>query len=185
VPFAAHGFLAVGDRLTLGVVVVEGVATPGHSHGHLSFYLPGERLLIAGDHVLPHITPNLSPDLLDPTFRPLKSYLASLERVACLPVDRVYPSHGRPFEDLRGRVAQIQGHHEERKGLTFAALAQGPRTAAEVSQSLFGPALPPFDRHLALNETYVHLGELEAEGQILREQDKGLTRFRRRPGGEA
>jgi glyoxylase-like metal-dependent hydrolase (beta-lactamase superfamily II) len=185
VPFAAQGFLADGDRLTLGGRVVEVVATPGHSHGHLSFYLPGERLLIAGDHVLPHITPNLSPDLLDPAFRPLKSYLASLERVACLPVERVFPSHGRPFEDLRGRVAQIRDHHRERKGLTFAALAQGARTAAEVSQSLFGPALPPFDRHLALNETYVHLVELEAEGQILREQDRGLTRFRRCPGGSA
>ena len=178
-PFAATGFLADGESLTLGGRTLRVLATPGHSQGHLSFYLPTERLLIAGDHVLPRITPNLSPDLTDFAFRPLKSYLESLEKAASFPVERVYPAHGRPFADLKGRVAEIREHHAERKGVALAALARGPRTAAEVSSFIFNLDLSPFDRHLALNETYVHLVELEAEGTVQREKIDGLDRFRK------
>jgi glyoxylase-like metal-dependent hydrolase (beta-lactamase superfamily II) len=177
--FTATGTLSGGERLSLGGRVMEVVSTPGHSRGHLSFYLPRERVLIAGDHVLPHITPNLSPDLIDPAFRPLESFLKSLERVASLSVERVYPAHGRPFDDLRGRVAEIREHHRERKALALAALAERPKTAAEVSRFIFGPDLPPFDRYLALSESYVHLIELAAEGVIRQEKNDGLSTFRR------
>ncbi len=90
-PFSAAGILTDGDRLTVGGRAVEVIATPGHSRGHISFHLPEERFLIAGDHILPHITPNLSPDLIAPDFHPLESFLSSLARVEDLPVQ-----HGMP-----------------------------------------------------------------------------------------
>jgi glyoxylase-like metal-dependent hydrolase (beta-lactamase superfamily II) len=34
------------------------LSTPGHSPGHCSFLLPTEGILISGDFVLSHITPN-------------------------------------------------------------------------------------------------------------------------------
>ena len=179
-PFNATGSLSGGDRLTVGGRSLEVVSTPGHSRGHLSFYLSQERFLIAGDHVLPRITPNLSPDLIDPSFRPLACFLGSLERVASLFVEMVCPAHGHPFPDLKGRVAEIREHHRERKGLALAAVAgEKPRTAAEVSVTIFGPDLPPFDRYLAVSESYVHLIELAIEGSIRQEKTAGLNCFRR------
>ncbi len=178
-PFNATGILSGGDSLTVGGRTMEVLATPGHSRGHLSFYLPAERLFIAGDHVLPHITPNLSPDLLDPAFRPLQSFLASLEQVASLPVEMVYPAHGQPFPDLKDRVAEMEKHHHERKGIALEALAERPKTATEVSRFIFGSDLPPFDRYLAVSESYVHLIELAAEGAIRQEQGNGLRIFHR------
>ena len=176
-PFTPAGILADGQTLTVGGRFMQVIPTPGHSRGHISLYLPKERLLIAGDHVLPHITPNLSPDPLDPGFRPLKSFLDSLKRVGELPVEMVYPAHGDPFPDLGGRIAQMQEHHRERKGLARAALAAGPKTAEGVSRFIFGAALPPFDRLLALNESFVHLIELEAESEVNRETRDGLCYF--------
>ncbi|MBN2437320.1 MAG: MBL fold metallo-hydrolase [Deltaproteobacteria bacterium] len=178
-PFSAAGFLTDGDRLTVGGRRVEVIATPGHSRGHISFHLPEERFLIAGDHILPHITPNLSPDLIAPDFHPLESFLSSLSRVGDLPVRRVCPAHGRPFSDLKGRISEMREHHRERSERALRALAEGPRNCGEVSRFIFGENLSPFDRLLALNETYVHLIRLERETLICREKRNGVCLFSR------
>jgi len=167
-PFQADAYLKDGLEVTAGDKTVRVVATPGHTRGHCSFFIPEDGILVAGDNVLPHITPNLSIDLLSPEFRPLKSFIESLEKVSRLPVDTVYPAHGLPFQDLRGRVEEIKAHHRERKALMLRALEGRPKTATGVSLVVFGNDLPEFDRLLALNETYVHLLELEHEGVIRR-----------------
>jgi glyoxylase-like metal-dependent hydrolase (beta-lactamase superfamily II) len=176
-PFSAAGLLADGDQLTAGGRSVEVIATPGHSRGHISFHLPEEHFLIAGDHILPHITPNLSPDLIAPGFYPLENFLSSLARVKDLPVRMVWPAHGRHFSDLKERIAEMREHHRERSDLALRALAEGPRNCSEVSRFVFGEDLPFFDRFLALNETYVHLLQMEQEGLIRREMHNGLCRF--------
>lgn len=178
-PFTATGILADGDRLNVGGRVVETIATPGHSRGHISFHLPEERFLIAGDHILPHITPNLSPDLMAPAFHPLESFLASLARVEELPVATVCPAHGRPFSDLKRRVAGMREHHRDRSKLALQAVTEGERTSRDVSRFIFGDDLPPFDRLLALNETFVHLVELERGSSIRRKMRDGLCLFER------
>ena len=178
-PFTATGILADGDQLNVGGRVVEIIATPGHSRGHISFHLPEERFLIAGDHILPHITPNLSPDLMVPDFHPLESFLASLVRVEDLPVATVCPAHGRPFSDLKRRVAGMREHHRDRSKLALQALAEGERTSGDVSRFIFGDDLPPFDRLLALNETFVHLVELERSAAIRRKMRDGICLFER------
>jgi glyoxylase-like metal-dependent hydrolase (beta-lactamase superfamily II) len=176
-PFCAAGIIADGDQLTVGGRAVEVIGTPGHSRGHISLYLPEERFLIAGDHILPHITPNLSPDLTNPAFRPLESFLSSLARVEELPVSMVCPAHGRPFSDLTGRIAAMREHHRERSGLALQALTEEPKSSREVSRVIFGEIQSPFDRLLALNETYVHLIQLEKESLIRREMRDGLCYF--------
>jgi glyoxylase-like metal-dependent hydrolase (beta-lactamase superfamily II) len=178
-PFTAAGTLADGDRLDVGGRSVEIIATPGHSRGHISFHLPEERFLIAGDHILPHITPNLSPDLMTPAFHPLESFLASLARIEELPVAMVCPAHGRPFPDLKGRVAGMREHHRDRSALALQALTEGERTSGDVSRFIFGDDLPPFDRLLALNETFVHLIELEQTSLIRRKMRDGICLFER------
>jgi len=173
-PFKADTFLNDGDVLSVDGKSVKVLATPGHTRGHFSFFIPEEGILLGGDHILPHITPNLSPDLLSPEFRPLKSFMESLEKIGKLPVREVFPAHGPSFTDLRARVEEIRVHHNERKALTLKALQARPKTTAEVSVDIFGSDLPEFDKLLALNETYVHLVELEDESTIRRYR-KGET----------
>lgn len=55
----------------------EWIHTPGHSPGHVVLHHPARRLLIAGDHVLPRISPNIGADLY--VEDPLSDYL---ERVS-------------------------------------------------------------------------------------------------------
>jgi glyoxylase-like metal-dependent hydrolase (beta-lactamase superfamily II) len=159
-----YGCQAVGDKK------FEIIPAPGHTRGQICFFFRNEGILLSGDHVLPHITPNLSPDPYHPDFRPLHSFLSSLGKIKDLPVIKVYPAHGEPFADLKGRIEEIEEHHRERKGLIFDSLKEGARTAHQVSRDIFGNNLPDFDQFLAVNETYSHLVELMEERLVNLEQ---------------
>lgn len=150
----------------------EAIPTPGHANGHNCFYFRDENILLSGDHVLPDITPNLSPDLFDSDFRPLDAFLSSLDRVKRLPVEKVCPAHGAPFSDLSGRVNEIKEHHMERKGLVLDAIRKGRKTTFQISLDIFGEDLSEFDKFLAINETYVHILELLKEDRVREESDE-------------
>ncbi len=176
-PFRADRFLKDGEEIAAGGKTVRVLSTPGHTRGHCSFFLAEDGILIAGDNILPHITPNLSPDLLALAFRPLKSFMDSLAKVRSLPVREVFPAHGSSFPDLNARVEEIIAHHRERKTLMLDAVKGRPKTTFEISLDIFGRDLPEFDKILALQETYVHLLELEDEGVIRRCREGEAFRF--------
>jgi glyoxylase-like metal-dependent hydrolase (beta-lactamase superfamily II) len=145
------------------------ILTPGHSPGHVVVYHPERRILIAGDHVLPRISPNIGADLY--AADPLTDYVASLRRLRELPVDLVLPSHGEPFTGFAGRIDDILAHHEERGGRVLEVLDQ-PRSAYDVTRAVFGD-LPPGNLLHAYRETLAHLVYLEREGAIRRMRVEG------------
>ena len=171
-PFQSDRCFQADSRQMVGDTAIQAIATPGHTRDHVSFYFSKEGILLSGDHVLPEITPNLSPDLFAPDFRPLRSFLDSLSRIQTLPARKVYPAHGDPFSNLAERIEEIKSHHDIRKGLAYESVTRGPRTTFEVSRDIFGNDLPDFDKFLALNETYVHLVELVHEGAIKEQRNK-------------
>ena len=76
-----------GDQIDLGGRTLEVLHTPGHSPGHMCFFERGTGFLFTGDLVykdeLFAYYPSTDPE----------AYLASMERVASLPVRRVFPAH--------------------------------------------------------------------------------------------
>jgi glyoxylase-like metal-dependent hydrolase (beta-lactamase superfamily II) len=168
----AYGCQTVGDK------EFQVIPAPGHTRGQVCFFFRKEGILLSGDHVLPQITPNLSPDPYCPTFRPLHSFIESLQEMKNLSVRRIYPAHGDPFVDLKGRIEEIKEHHSERKCLIFNSVEGGAKTAYQVSQDIFGKNLPEFDQFLAVNETYSHLMELQEEGVVSQEQTEHFLVYR-------
>ena len=83
----------------------------------------------------------------------------------------VYPAHGRPFSNLSARVEEIKAHHQERKKRILESAKVRPKTVFEISGDIFETSLPDFDVFLAINETFVHLIELESESLVDRELD--------------
>lgn len=79
--------LSDGDVIDLGGRRVEVLHTPGHSPGHLCFWEPATGYLFTGDLVYKDVLFAYYPST-DP-----EAYLASLEKVAALPVKRVFPAH--------------------------------------------------------------------------------------------
>jgi glyoxylase-like metal-dependent hydrolase (beta-lactamase superfamily II) len=147
---------------------------PGHADGHLCLLRDG--ILVAGDHLLPRITPTIG---LYPRSRPdpLGDYLASLERTVEVAPRLALPGHGEPIADPAGRARELIDHHAERLDAVAAAVAGGPRTAYEVSVAVFGDDLGPSDRRFAVAEALAHLEHLRLDGRVARASDDGCVSY--------
>ena len=162
-------------RVALDTLTLDAVHTPGHTRGHLVFHAADRRLLFAGDHVLPHITPSIGFEPARPPF-PLRDYLTSLERVLTLPDAALLPAHGPAGGSTHARVHALLAHHEVRLADTRAAVAAGAGVALDVARALRWTrreraydALHLFDRMLAVLETAAHLDVLVLRGELVRD----------------
>ncbi|MCM1150323.1 MAG: MBL fold metallo-hydrolase [Butyricicoccus sp.] len=79
--------LSDGDMIELGGRGIEVLHTPGHSPGHMCFREKERGYLFTGDLVYRDVLFAYYPST-DP-----EAYLDSLERIAALPVKRVFPAH--------------------------------------------------------------------------------------------
>jgi glyoxylase-like metal-dependent hydrolase (beta-lactamase superfamily II) len=169
--------LADEDELTIGEYSFTVVATPGHTPGHLCLYEPSHKLLLSGDHVLGDITPNISVWRDDDDS--LGSYLESLDKVAALDVDLVLPGHRSSFTDLRGRVAELKLHHQNRIDEVLAAIDAGSRTVYEIAARMTWDivadswdAFPVVQKWFAVSEAASHLRYLERRGEVSAEMSE-------------
>jgi glyoxylase-like metal-dependent hydrolase (beta-lactamase superfamily II) len=161
-----------GDKPEVPGWDLTAIWTPGHSPGHLCFYVPDHRLMLSGDHVLPRITPNISYHPQAGT-NPLADFLASLEKVAAYDVEEVLPAHEYRFADLKGRVAGLTAHHQARFDEVVAAIRDGVTTtwglAGRMTWSRPWDQIQGFMRRAAIGETLAHLHYLETIG-VVREE---------------
>lgn len=79
--------LTDNNSIDIGGREIKALHTPGHSPGHLCFWEKDRGYLFTGDLVYKDILFAYYPST-DP-----EAYLASLERIAALPVKRVFPAH--------------------------------------------------------------------------------------------
>lgn len=87
---SADGHLADGQKLSIGAIEVEVIHTPGHSPGHVMFYIPAEKILIGGDLIIMGAVGRT--DLPDADFGTLQE---SIRRVMKLPDDtQLLGGHG-------------------------------------------------------------------------------------------
>ncbi len=155
---------ADGELLDLGGREMRVRWTPGHTDHHAVLVDEAEGVLFAGDHVLPRITPNVG---LYPYSRedPLGDFVGALRAMRDLPVRRVLPAHGEPFDDLGGRIDELLVHHAARLDATIAATL-GERDAYSVCQALFPVLRSAHEERFALAETLAHLRHLERCGRM-------------------
>ena len=137
----------------------------GHADGHIVLLRDG--VMIAGDVILDGITPAIG---LYPNSRPdpLGDYFETLGRVEELAPRIAYAGHKTPVSDPARRAGEIRAHHVERLDHTAASLGPEPRSAYEVSLSLFGADLSTTLRRFATAEALAHLERLVREGRAAR-----------------
>lgn len=169
-----------GEELTIGGVRWRVLVGGGHSPEHACLYAPERKLFVAGDQVLPHITPNVSIWPSEPAEDPLTDFVATLEALRTLPDDVLaLPSHGRPFFGLRRRCDELALHHRARLAAVLAACEE-PRTAHEVMGVLFDRALDPHQTTFAAGEALAHLNHLVMQGELRRVRPaRGPDRYAR------
>ena len=157
-----------GDAVTMGQREWRVITSGGHSPEHASFYCEKDRILIAGDQILSHITPSVIVPLAQPDANPMKEYLDSLDRFESLPSDTlVLPSHGVPFRALHTRLAQLREHHQARLD-DVASIVTGKTSAFAIAQEVFPRVLYDNPRQ-AFGESLAHLNMLASMGRLTRD----------------
>lgn len=173
--------LADGDVVPADGTEVAVIAAEGHAPGERLFAYDagGKRHVLVGDHVLAHITPN---PLLQPPDEPggerprvLPRYNASLERLRERPIDLLRTGHGDDVPAPAERIDEILAAHEQRTA-NVLDLLEGPTTAVEVMEGLFGD-LPLTEYFPAMSEALGHLDVLAARGAVERRERDGTTAF--------
>jgi glyoxylase-like metal-dependent hydrolase (beta-lactamase superfamily II) len=152
----------------------------GHAPEHACLHCAELDLFIAGDQVLPKISPNISVWPNEPDGNPLARYLESLETLRReVPADvLVLPSHNLPFYGIDTRIDQLARHHAERLAELEAACAT-PRTAMEIVPLLFRRKLDTQQLGFAIGEALAHLHYLVDAGRLTRgERADGVYLFR-------
>lgn len=168
--------LADGSRLQLRDRTFEVQHRPGHSPSDTVFWDAERRLLLGGDHLIGHISSNplitrpLEDDgsaADDETQRPqaLRSYLASLSATRELPARYVLPGHGQPVTDHRALIDERFGMTQRRARKIHGFLADGPLTAHELAQRMWGNVAVT-QAFLTLSEVLGHLDLLCGEGKV-------------------
>ena len=171
-----------GDVIDIGDFHFQCVATPGHSPGHTCLYEANKKILVAGDHILFDITPNIAYWLeMEDT---LGEYLASLEKVKKLDVELVLTGHRRLVHDLQGRIKELQEHHHARLQEVLVALGDGEKDILQIAPHISWDItaetweeFPPPQKWFAFGETMAHVKYLEARGKVSCKSKNGIIKY--------
>jgi glyoxylase-like metal-dependent hydrolase (beta-lactamase superfamily II) len=172
-----------GDELTLRDRTVRALHRPGHSPSDTVFFDERRQILVAGDHLLAHISSNplLSRPLEEPAAdagRPhaLIDYIASMRATREIPARLVLGGHGPPVTDHVSLIDERFRMHERRARKLQGLLEPGPATAFDLATRMWGNVAVT-QAMLTISEVIGHLDLLIADGTVREDAGGEVTRF--------
>jgi glyoxylase-like metal-dependent hydrolase (beta-lactamase superfamily II) len=169
-----------GEHLTFGDRKLLILHRPGHSPSDTIFWDEQRGILIAGDHLLAHISSNplvsrpLSGDQEEEP-QALLSYIESMRATRELPLELVLPGHGEPITEHRELIDERLRMHDRRARKLHRLLSSRPMTAYELALEMWGN-IAVTQAYLTISEVLGHMGLLEQEG-LVRRLSEEVVRF--------
>jgi glyoxylase-like metal-dependent hydrolase (beta-lactamase superfamily II) len=171
-----------GDELAFRDRTLRVRHTPGHSPSDTIFWDAEREILIAGDHLLAHISSNplvsrpLSGDPDQPRPRALLQYIDSMRSTRELPARLVLPGHGDPILDHVELIDDRLRMHRRRAARIHQLVDARPLTAYEIALQMWGNVAVT-QAYLTLSEVLGHLDLLVEAGQAVERERDGVAVF--------
>jgi len=167
--------LADGESIDLGDITLETIHTPGHTPGHLAFFIPEHELLFAGDIDLTPFGPFYGHDFAD-----ISDFLSSIEKLGQIEAKMVVSGHAGPFNgDLPERFKAYGEIIHSRDRLLLEKLSRPKSVEDFKGRHLFYKTYPDFPdliRWFELVHIEKHLSRLESMGKVRQENDRWIKR---------
>lgn len=143
----------------------------GHSPEHACLLDEDAGVFVAGDQVLPRISPNVSLGITEPAADPLGEWFAAIAKLKReVPAGVLtLPGHGDPFLGLHVRLDAMDREHRERLDELEVFVKAEPRRVTDCFGRLFRRAISDDMLGMATGEALAHLRRLEVEGRAVRE----------------
>ena len=172
--------LADGEVIGLAGRRLEALHRPGHSPSDTVFWDAERRILLAGDHLIAHISSNplISRPLDGSEQRPqaLVTYIESLRKTREMPAEIVLAGHGEPITDHTELIDARFAAHDRRKEKIFKLIEERPRTGYELAQAIWGNVAVT-QAFLTLSEVIGHADILVNEGRVREADDGNVIRY--------
>jgi glyoxylase-like metal-dependent hydrolase (beta-lactamase superfamily II) len=179
-----------GDALELRDRTLRVFHRPGHSPSDTVFWDDDRRILLAGDHLLAHISSNplisrpLSASADASTIGPgndqrpraLITYMDSLRKTRELPTELVLGGHGDPVVDHATLIGERFRMHDRRARKMLRMLDAGPLTAYEIALQMWGNVAVT-QAYLTLSEVLGHVDLLLRDSQAREHEREDVIRF--------
>jgi glyoxylase-like metal-dependent hydrolase (beta-lactamase superfamily II) len=145
----------------------------GHAPDHATLWCQDAPLVLAGDQLLPSISPNLGVYPTEPMADPVAEWLESCARFETMAREDhlVLPGHKLPYHGLPARLAQLSDNHHGALARLREHLRAEPRTAVDCFAPLFKRQIDEATYGLAMVEAVAHLNHLYHLGEVTREMD--------------
>lgn len=137
--YAPDQVLADGETVNLAGIILESVATPGHTANHLAFSLADEPILISGDHVMAWST-----SIVAPPDGSMRDYMRSLDRLLTRDETVYLPGHGTVLTNAPDYVEHLKQHRLARESAVLQQLGTGSKTVRDIVTAVYSgldPAL--------------------------------------------
>jgi glyoxylase-like metal-dependent hydrolase (beta-lactamase superfamily II) len=158
---------------------------PGHSPSDTIFFDRESHELIAGDHLIGHISSNpliaqplggLSGEPGSGRPRALLMYLESLKLTREMPIETVHPGHGGSFDRHAELIDERFQMHERRARKFGDLIAEQPRSAYDIAQAVWGNVAVT-QAYLTLSEVLGHVDMLIERGEVVEIERGGVVQF--------
>ncbi len=154
------GYQRINDNQYIGIGGREWRAIIGHGHApeHVCLHCPELKLIIAGDQILPRITPNVSVQPSEPNANPLREWIDSCSRFRELlpPNLLVLPAHESLYEGVHERLTELIDWHEVALEKLYD-MCREPKRAVDVFPALFKSQITDMSYFPATGESLAHL----------------------------
>lgn len=159
-----------GDQITMGGRLWDVHIGNGHAPEHATFWCRDDNLVIAGDQILPSISPNVGVYATEPMADPIGEWLEACERLSGLAREDhlVLGGHKLPFTGLPKRMEQLITNHHGALARLMAYIDE-PKSASECFPPLFKRKIGEGEYGLALVEAVAHLSHLYQTGLATRQ----------------
>ena len=155
---AGYERIKEGQYIDIGGREWRAVIGHGHAPEHVCLYCPGLKVIIAGDQILPRITPNVSVQPSEPNANPLRDFINSCGRLReQLPPDLlVLPAHESLYVGVHERLTALIDWHEVALEKMYELCAE-PKRAVDVFPALFKSEITDMSFFPATGEAIAHL----------------------------
>jgi glyoxylase-like metal-dependent hydrolase (beta-lactamase superfamily II) len=173
-----------GEELVLRDRTLRVLHRPGHSPSDTVFWDERRSLLIAGDHLLGHISSNpllarpleAEGDYEGPRPQALVTYLDSLARTRAMELELVLGGHGAPVSDHAALIDERARLHTRRAERIHGLISQRPRSAYEMAHEMWGNVAVT-QAYLTISEVLGHVDLLLNAGRARELEQDGIARF--------
>ena len=171
-----------GDALSLRDHRLRVLHRPGHSPSDTVYWDEQRQILIAGDHLLAHISSNplvarpLDGDQHAPRPHALITYIDSMLATRELPAELVLTGHGDPIIDHVALIDERLRLHRRRAQKILRMLDVGPLTAYEIALQMWGNVAVT-QAYLTLSEVLGHVDLLARDGLVRELEVDDVVKF--------